>query len=450
MNSKKTENIKSFKEVFFLKLKDFYDDKFVFFTLCGIIISYFYNLPVLKYSIKGDNEFRLYDLFGVLIFYHYYQHRFVINAFIKNIFFMRKLRKFMYWAILTFPVSLVFYILNDALISFLQVVLYMYHFWVFFLASVFVYVLSLKRENKKKIIYLIIFLSIVSCLIVILQNFLVVDFLWSEAYRKVYGGFLSGTLGPNKVVLGITSFLIFAFSMGLLLEKKSYINKFFVIASVLINLYVILISGSRTTYLACLVFLGWFLIKSPIRFLTISTFLSVLFISLVSYNPDLFKSIDETLNNRIFGKLKQTDEEDVEVGDLYADLGSGRDRLAIGNAIYLLENPLVIPFGIGFVNHFDSAPGKSAHNMYLQVIKETGVVGFVLYFGWLISYLFVRFKKNKGFSIATYGLVFSMLVTLFFGEHLYIYRPLFGILGLFLLVMNLMLSELHKLELDKR
>ena len=98
------------------------------------------------------------------------------------------------------------------------------------------------------------------------------------------------------------------------------------------------------------------------------------------------------------------------------------------------------------MNRFDRAPGQSAHNMYLQVIKETGLVGFVLYFGWLIMYLFIKFDDLKEFSWVLKGLVWSMLVTLFFGEHLYIYRPLFGLLGFFLLVCSILMSSLHKIK----
>ncbi|MNE85191.1 hypothetical protein D3C80_1821640 [compost metagenome] len=87
--------------------------------------------------------------------------------------------------------------------------------------------------------------------------------------------------------------------------------------------------------------------------------------------------------------------------------------------------------------------------MYIQVIKETGLVGFFLYFGWLISFLFIKFDKYRGFSLALNGLVLAMLVTLFFGEHLYIYRPLFGVLGLFLMITSIFVAALHKIDITE-
>lgn len=165
--------------------------------------------------------------------------------------------------------------------------------------------------------------------------------------------------------------------------------------------------------------------------------------------PICKKTLDDTLEQRIFSRVDIEKTEDAEVGELYSDLGAGRDKLTLGNALYLLENPQVIPFGAGFMNRFDDAPGLSAHNMYLQVIKETGLVGFYLYFGWLVSYLFIKFDKYSGFSLALNGLVLAMLVTLFFGEHLYIYRPLFGILGFFLMVTSIFVAALHKIDISE-
>lgn len=299
----------------------------------------------------------------------------------------------------------------------------------------------------KKGIYFILFLSIASCIIIVLQNIGILDFLWSEAYKKAYEGFLSGTLGPNKIVTGMTSLFVLSLCLGILLEKKFKINIILLYAAVLLNIYIIIISGSRTTYVALIIMLLFFALRSPLRFILSVSIMTALFVFTLSTNPTLQKTLDDTLQKRIFGKTKVFDDKDAELTDAYSDLGSGREDLTKNNFMYLIENPLVLPFGRGFVNHLNTTHGKSAHNMYLQSIRETGIVGFVLYFGWLVSYLFIKFDKNSGFSIALQGLVYAMLVTLFFGEHLYIYRPLFGLLGLFLIITSIFVSSLHKIQI---
>lgn len=211
-----------------------------------------------------------------------------------------------------------------------------------------------------------------------------------------------------------------------------------------------MISGSRTTYVGLLVFLTYFAIFKTSKFLIFAVVFVSLSITVVLINDDLYSKIESVVNGRVINKVKnKNDLSSNKVGDLYEDLGSGRDQLTKSNAIFLLDNPAIIPFGAGFNNWLIRGEGLSAHNMYLQVIKELGLVGFVLYFGWLINYLLINFKKHQGFSIALKGLVISMLVTLFFGEQLYIYRPLFGLLGLFLFVTTIFISILHKHELEK-
>lgn len=447
MSDKQTGDIIA-KRIFLEKLNMLINDKILLYTIYGFIFSYFYNLPVLKYSIKGDNELRLYDVLGVVLLYFYYKYYPIVNVVIINVPFLKILRRFMYWSCITMLVTFLFYAINDALTSFLQVILYMYHFWIFYVSALFFYIFCLDQAVQKTGIYLILFFSVASCLVVVFQNLGIIDFLWNDIYKEGYHGFLSGTLGPNKIVLGMTSLFVFSLCLGLLLEKNISINRLLLYSCIVLNLYIIFISGSRTTYVALAVILLYFALRSPARFVIIAAFFSFVLVTILSFNPELNKSLEDTLENRVFGKTSFFDDEEAEVGDLYTDLGAGRDRLTIGNAIYILEHPQIIPFGAGFMNRFDKAPGLSAHNMYLQVIKETGLVGFFLYFGWLVSYLFIKFDKFSGFSLALQGLIWSMLVTLFFGEHLYIYRPLFGLLGLFLMVTVIFVSALHKTEIN--
>lgn len=436
-----------FEKMFLKASALFLQNKLLLYIVYGIIFSYFYNLPVIKYSVTGDNEFRIYDVLGIFILYNYFKYFPLINFVIKKVLIFKLLRRFMIWGCITMILTLFFHIIYDKLLSFLQVVLYMYHFWVFYLTAVFFYIFCLDKKNAKNIIYFILVLSIASCTLIILQNLGIVNFLWSEAYNNAYEGFLSGTLGPNKIVTGMTSLFVLSLCFGLLLEKHYTINKLFVFFVLFINIYIIIVSGSRTTYVGLIVIGLFFALRSPLRFIISVSFLSFLFVFALSSNPALQKTLDDTLQKRIFGKTKVFENEDSELTDAYEDLGAGRDKLTKNNFTYLLENPMIVPFGTGFVNHFNKTYGKSAHNMYLQSIRETGLVGFFLYFGWLVSYLFIRFDKFNGFSIALQGLIYAMLITLFFGEHLYIYRPLFGLLGLFLIITSIFVSSLHKFEL---
>ena len=38
------------------------------YAILAILFSYFYNLPFVKYSAVGNNEFRIYDIAGLFIY----------------------------------------------------------------------------------------------------------------------------------------------------------------------------------------------------------------------------------------------------------------------------------------------------------------------------------------------------------------------------------------------
>lgn len=424
-------------------------DKIYFVLILLMILSYFYNLPIIGYSIKGNNELRLYDIVGI----------FIMSIFFSNIsFFYYVIKKnkvfnwfyyFAVWCSVTILVTLMFSIFKNNLSAFYQSVLYLYHLWVFFVTSLMFFIISFNRAKLKFFVYFILILSIISCVVIILQNFNFIPFLWNDTYKLGYAGFLSGTLGPNKIISGMYSLMVSTLAIGLLSNKKTNINKTLLIFAIVINLYILLLSGSRTSYVGLLVFLAFFAFFKTSRFVFFAILTGFLFSFFIFTNEMLYSKIDEVINNRVITKIQnEEDLENANVGKLYEDLGSGRDNISLGYVNYILSNPEIIPFGLGFNNRLTR--GIAAHNMYLTVIKELGLVGFVLYFGWLIQYLLVPFKKYNGNEMAIKGLALSMLVTVFFGEHLYIYRPLFATLGMFLLVMTVLLSYLHDNEIYKK
>lgn len=419
-----------------------------FVLVCLMIFSYFYNLPIIGYSIKGDNELRLYDILGIVVlflffgnfgFYYHIIHK--VNSF-------KWLYRFVLWGSFTIISTFLFAVFRDKMGVFYQSVLYLYHLWIFFSTSIMLYVISFNTLKLKLFVYLVLVLSLLSCLIIALQNFDIVPFLWSDTYFKGYRGFMSGTLGPNKIVTGMFSLISLVFAVGILFNKKLNISKILIIFVIVINIYILLLSGSRTSYLGLAMFILFFSFYRTSSFVFFGIVVGIVFGFLLTSNSDLYEKVEQVVSGRVIDKIEnQEDLENANVSELYEDLGAGRDKLSLNYLNYLLDNPEIIPFGLGFNNR--TTKSFSAHNMYLNVIKELGIVGFYLYFGWLINYLFISFKKNKGEALALKGLVFSMLVTLFFGEHLYIYRPLFGILGLFLIVVNILISSLHENEPTK-
>ena len=200
-------------------------------------------------------------------------------------------------------------------------------------------------------------------------------------------------------------------------------------------------SGSRTAYLGGVVFLLYYSVKQPLSLINSSIAAGCFFVILILIQPEIIDKTFEVYEGRVEKKIKDKDDiKEGNVGNLYEDLGAGRDRLLVRYLYLIADEYYVIPFGKGFNNR--SATASSAHNMYLSLIYEVGLVGLILYVRWLVLYLFVRMRPFQNMETALHGLILSMLVTLFFGEHLYVYRALFGLVGLFLFVVTVLTAPL--------
>ncbi len=446
--AKKTEikdlTVADFRNALYVR----FNQPILFWALIGMILSYFYNLSVFNYSAVGNNELRLYDFAGlVLLFFYLYNFEYTYY-FIRTQPFLRSLHVFLVYCIFTLIFTLLGSILSERYLYFFSAVLYLYHFYIFFLTAVYLSILMRNPRHLKVFVTVSLIASSLAFLIVILQNLGLVPFLWNDTYRDNYQAFMSGTLGPNKVVLGMSALMMSILSIALINTKSVTINKLLIYFSLGLALLALAISGSRTAYVGLGVFVIYFAIRQPISVIysAIGMFAFVVTVSIAQ--PQLLEKTIEVYENRVQKKIKNEDDlKEANVGQLYEDLGAGRSEILIQYLDLLSEEYYFIPFGKGFNNRVETA--SSAHNMYLSLIYEVGLVGMLLYFRWLTLYLFVRMKRLKVMETALHGLVISMMVTLFFGEHLYIYRPLFALLGLFLFVVTILTSPIFLVGNEK-
>ena len=423
------------------KIEYLFKSIYVKVALGLMVISYFYNLPALKYNLTGGNELRLHDLVGFVILFIVYNNLKLFAVYINSKTYFKYLKVFVLWAGFSLILNAGFSIYKGRPLWFVQTCLYYYHLLAFFYTAVLMSMYLRKRSNYKYAASLILVLAIAESILVFSQHAGLVPFLWNDIYLESYGGFLSGALGPNKINLGMNMFFSFIFATGLLLQSQLKVNKILVICALLTSLATIGVSGSRTTYLALIVFVCYLFVSNTKKFFGLSILISVGVIVAFFLNLELIENITTTIENRVVNKVSNPGVftgESLDVGDLYEDLGAGRKQLSVRYFYYLIENPLIMPFGIGLNNRL--LIQFSAHNIYLSLINELGLVGLFLYFKWLSNYLFLKFGKANSLRTVLQGLVLAMMVTLFFGEHLYIYRSLFTILGYFLLIVVMLIA----------
>ncbi|WP_420573579.1 hypothetical protein [Kordia sp.] len=414
-------------------------------TLFLILISYFYNVAVFNYSITGNNELRLYDFVGMMIMYQFYQNRIVLLWFINKEKYLFYLWTFIRWCMFMMIFTFFISYLNGRLTWILRTTLFMYHFLIFYFSFIFFLILMRSIKTYRQLVYLHIIMVIIASLVVLFQHFGVVPYLWSELDRKAYGGFLSGILGPNKIVLGMVMYISLVTFIGMFLQKELRINKIMLLAGIIFAMIALGLSGSRTSYVGLLVFLGYFFIRSTGKFIYMSVVLGIGLMIVSMYNTEIFTLITNVIDGRVFSKISDpTLVAQGNVDQLYEDLGAGRKNLSLKYIDYLLTHVYIVPFGSGFNNFI--LIGNSAHNIYLTLINEVGLVGLYFYVRWLLSYFALDFKRFVQLGIVLKGLVLATMVTLLFGEQLYVYRPVFAILGLFLFATAVLLSPRYYIK----
>lgn len=399
--------------------------------LFGMLISYFYNLAVFKYSITGSNELRLYDFLGLLILYQVVMNFDLLMWFIGRKRYLNYLWIFIKWCIFMMMFTFLISYISNRITWILRTTLFMYHFVTFYFSFVFFLILMRNVKVLRQFVYLHIIMAVIATLVVLGQHFGAIGYLWSDIDRKAYAGFLSGILGPNKIVLGMIMMTSLITFIGLFFERTLKINRLILLIGILFAILALSLSGSRTSYVGLLVFALYFFVKSTGKFIYMSVIVGFGLLAVSAYNSEIFNIILDVFNGRVINKLSDPSLiAEGDVNQLYEDLGAGRKNLSVMYIDYLLTNLYVVPFGSGFNNFI--LVGNSAHNIYLTLINEVGLVGLYFYVRWLLNYFSIEYKSFKYLGIAMKGLVLAMMVTLLFGEHLYVYRPVFAILGLFL------------------
>lgn len=420
---------------------------FIYLTIFG----YWYNLPVIKTSAFGGyNEFRIYDITFVVLILLLIRHK-NLKKNLRSLAgdsSLKYIYRFAIWAsIMTIPTLIYVGILGNFVYAGMTVI-FLYHLWGFILLSALV-VTYYDKDSILPLIRWFMILSSIHLVLYYLQISGIIGNLWPQVYIDSYGDdALSGTLGPNRVTPGMMTLMGFILSIFIILNK--FASRFLRLISwfnLILALPAFIMIGSRTTFVTLAIFAIVFVFFYRIKLAPVILILTPLFILIYS------KGLDSNQKERITKNiewnerklLRGGDYNDLSVIEGYENLGSNRAQILERYVPYLLDNFYFIPFGSGFNNRIlaSTTGAASAHNIYLSLINEVGIVGLIFYLQWLGSY-FV-FEKRL-YPLRTYyrakgimsSLSIAMFISLFAGEHLYVYRPCFAILGTFLFVSSIM------------
>ncbi|MBL7843315.1 MAG: O-antigen ligase family protein [Cyclobacteriaceae bacterium] len=431
-------------------------------------LSYLYCLPLLRTGVIAGvtaSEVRLYDLVFIIMF------GFVVSPQLSAVFrnwssFSRAHKFLLYWIVLGL-IGLFVTLLNNENRFLIGIIRYFRFFsfsMIFVLGFMFI-------KNKKQL--LILFDAIIICIAIIsvigtLQGFRILPNLWPD-YYAIYsdfeGGYLStATLAPNHTHYS----LIMAFGIIMIVTRftisfrLSFLNIIYLI-SLLPMLYSMIASRGRSGWLV----LGVYLLITLILSRNIKGFIfGLLLVGGVGLMLDSnIKAGDDTVEEillyRSINAHKQLgrtvlDVVDEEEKNWIERVDDNRWYIYQRSIEHLLGNPQYLLIGAGFQNA-STGIGKvalAAHNAYINVVAEHGLVGLFIYLAFLyyLYQLGVTAKRNANnevsyiMAISWIGLFGGVVLANFFGEIIYPGRALFTFLGTFFILTVLFLHPAWQKE----
>ncbi len=190
--------------------------------------------------------------------------------------------------------------------------------------------------------------------------------------------------GVNAVDLALILLLGLPIAMYLFFEaqqsKKGILLKLIYLAYIPLAIFAVILTGSRTSLLAVIPFIIYFIGTQQIKFDRKLMVFGIVFISLLALLPFIPQSVTTRL-----GTLGAS----IEAADL-----GGRVKLW-GAAIIALSSHPFLGLGSGTMR---SVIGTVAHNTFVSVVAETGFIGFVLFFAILTLVFFQAMNIPNGKS----------------------------------------------------
>jgi len=219
-----------------------------------------------------------------------------------------------------------------------------------------------------------------------------------------FGRFL-GTEGNSNKLAKVILLAIFATIVLLSLDTTNKYFKIYLRFSILLSLYVIFLTVSKKAIILAPILLLSTVSLKELKLKNIIIFL----ITAVVLIKVFFTYMDFSYLNGILNIL------DKRFEGLFHMLEGGKGDASSGERAYLIkegfnifmDNPV---FGTG-LNTFRVFLGKYAHNNYLELLVDVGIIGFVLFYA-IYGIVFLEIKKMSKSKLRRYMLIMVFILLL--------------------------------------
>ena len=283
--------------------------------------------------------------------------------------------------------------------------------WKNYIILPLIYILVLNNIRDKKHIKWLVFFMIAVILLMgfkFFRNFRTVNKSLFINEMREHGTFYY--LGPNEYAAFFSHYIFVV--LGLLLLMKSKLKRLFLLLTTSFSFYTIVFLFSRGSYLAT------YLVLALTGVLRKNLLIIILVIT-------LFISWHTVLSSSVVERITMTTNENNELDN------SAEMRLEVWKSSMELFNSNRLG-GVGF-NTFPylGLPLGDPHNLYVKILVEQGIVGFVIFLMIILTALFYGWKLYrrarddlfKGLGFGFFLCTISLLISNFFGDR-WTYLPL--------------------------
>jgi hypothetical protein len=347
--------------------------------LAGVISSFFYVLPLGRYSVAGiGTDFRAYDFSIAMI---------ALLVGLRKLPEMKKLwtnhSQYHYWALLLLIITLFSMILTIILGGgnvFLASLIRYYRFFAYFIIIPGLIVTVVDTPKRQRFLFIVFYANIaIQACLAFAQGMGWISTFWPAYWTGgSYGILPVGTLSPHHLQIAIIMMIGIPLSDTLLRLTSYRIFKLLVLLLIPIMAGVIIFSGTRSIWVSIIpMILAYIYIYKFNGFVGLIIF-ALLFAGFM-WGQD--RLVQEKLMQVVDSRLLVYLENESSLNSI----SSGRVTLYTVNLLDVWQNvPWVFLIGVGFQNIasvFGGATG--AHNNYFQAWIELGLFGLIVYLRFL-------------------------------------------------------------------
>ncbi len=276
----------------------------------------------------------------------------------------------------------------------------------FFMFALFIGFIPFKEE--KKIIKTIYFLSLIIFFVsfdTIYQYFFVTDIFGLKPNYELNPYRLSGPFGKELIVGTYIAFLsaplisFFIFNI----KKKEKLKSFIFLIFIIFTLIAVILSGERMSllfYLANILLILFLASNKKIFVLNLSILIGIL-VLMYNFNPNA----KNRFNNFYFDVSNFKDSNHARVFSAAYNIWEKNKIFGVGLKNYRI---LCDDEKIDKITNKNSLCSTHPHNIYIEILTETGLLGLFLFLFFMIA-IFIHIKKN-------YNNVENSLKPIFFGS----------------------------------